>query len=113
MDENSQDILEFMANNKSKINKQSDIYSVGAILYMFLIGKAPSPDIAEYISNKRLHEKSPDSNVYEVPFFFKDYILSNDMCYILVRLLHQQQKYRFTSLEDVKKELLKLKDHIY
>jgi serine/threonine protein kinase len=75
-------------NNKSKINKQCDIYSVGAILYKLLIGVSPSLDISDFICKKRLNEKSPDSNVYEVPFFFKDYILSNDMCYILIRLLH-------------------------
>ena len=74
--------------NRGKINKQCDIYSVGAILYRLLIGVPPSFEIAEYINKKRLNEKSPDSNVYEVPYFFKDYILSNDMCYILIRLLH-------------------------
>lgn len=74
--------------NRNKINRQCDIYAVGAILYRLLLGTPPPPAIAEFIAKKRLNERSPDSNVYEVPYFFKDYILSNDMCYILVRLLH-------------------------
>jgi serine/threonine protein kinase len=95
IDMSSPEILEFIANNKDKIDKQSDIYAVGAILYKLLLGKPPSHDIADYINKKRLNEKKPDSNVYEVPFFFKDYILSNDMCYILIRLLHQKPDCRF------------------
>lgn len=82
-------------------------------MYRLLIGAPPSLAIAEHIAKKRLNEKSPDSNVYEVPYFFKDYILSNDMCYIMTRLLHQNPKHRFSDLDEVKEELLKLRDNIY
>ena len=86
---------------------------MGAILYRLLLGTPPPLQISEFIAKKRLNEKSPDSNVYEVPYFFKDYILSNDMCYLLVRLLHQTPKYRIGDLDTVKEELLKLRDNIY
>lgn len=86
---------------------------MGAILYKLLIGEAPSPEISDYIAKKRLEEKTPDSNVYEVPYFFKDYILSNDMSYILIRLLHQNPKHRFSQLHSVKEELVRLRDNIY
>lgn len=88
LDETNPDVIEYQMTNKIKINKQCDVFSIGAILYRLLLSVPPSLTLAEYIAKKRLNEKSPDSNVYEVPYFFKDYILSNDICYILVRLLH-------------------------
>jgi len=69
-------------------------------------------DISEYIHKKRLTEKTPAANVYTVPFFFKDYILSNDMCYILIRLLHQAPKHRYQDLKTVKQDLLDLRHNI-
>ena len=50
-----------------------------------LLGRAPSPEISKYIDENNLHETSPVSNVYEVPYFFKDYILSNDIESVFVR----------------------------
>eukprot|EP00347_Sterkiella_histriomuscorum_P009457 403341144 len=113
LDETNPEVIEYHLANKAKINKQCDIYAVGAILYRLLMSNPPNLSISEYIAKKRLNEKSPDSNVYEVPYFFKDYILSNDMCYLLIRLLHQNPKYRFSDLEQVKEELLKLRENIY
>ena len=100
-------------NNRNKLNKQCDIYSLGAILFKLLLGRPPSLSISDYIAKKRLNERSPDSNVYEVPYFFKDYILSNDMCFILIRLLHQNPKYRYSSLDEVKEDLIKIRQNIY
>jgi serine/threonine protein kinase len=88
----SPEIVEFHHANQSKVNVLSDIYSIGAILYRLLLGSPPPIDIPEHISKKRLHEKSPEYNVYNVPYFFKDFILSNDMCYILVKLLNSIPK---------------------
>lgn len=51
--------------------------------------------------------------MYEVPYFLEDYVLSNDMCAILCRLLHQQAKHRFQSLAELKAELVKLRDNIH
>jgi serine/threonine protein kinase len=51
--------VEFHQNNKHKINKQSDIYSIGAILYKLLLGVPPQQEIAEFIAKKKLNEKSP------------------------------------------------------
>lgn len=77
-----------------------------------LLGHAPSPSISQYIADNNLHETSPDSNVYEVPYFFKDYILSNDMCQIIVKLLHQNPDHRYKNIADVRKELAFLKTQI-
>ena len=50
--------------------------------------------------------------MYEVPYFFKDYILSNDMCQIIVKLLHRNPDHRFKDLAEVRKELAFLKQQI-
>jgi hypothetical protein len=53
-----------------------------------------------------------NDNVYKVPSFFKNYNLSNDMIYIIVKLLHQNPQYRFQSLKEVRDELIKLEKNI-
>ena len=88
--------------NCSKITKKCDIYSLGAILYKILIGVPPPAKVPQLIGQKRLHEHVPEQNVYEVPFFAQNRVLSNDMCTILVRLLHDSQKYRYKDLEEIK-----------
>lgn len=95
LDDSSPEILEFAMNSRDKIKLASDVYSVGAMLFRLLMGQPPSPEISDHIHKKRLNDKTPDANVYEVPFFLKDFILSNDMCYILIKLLNQQQKHRY------------------
>lgn len=107
------EVSEFNQSHRSKINKLCDIYAVGAILFRLLLGAPPTSDISDYIAKKRLNDKSPSMNVYEVPFFFKDFILSNDMCYIIVKLLHQNPKYRYQSLAELRNDLLNLKENIY
>jgi len=77
-----------------------------------LLGVSPSARILKYISEHRLHENSPEQNVYNVPPFFKDYILSNDMIYIIIKLLHQNPEFRFKDLEEVKLKFTKLRDNI-
>jgi len=39
--------------------------------------------------------------------------LSNDMCAILCKLLHQQAKHRYQSLADVRADLVRLRDNIH
>ena len=95
------------------MSKQADVYSVGAILFRLLLGVPPTLDISEYISKKRLELKRPSDNVFEVPFFLKDYIISNEMCYILVRLLHQKLQHRYANLSEVRRDLLSLKENIF
>ena len=85
--------------NDLKITKKSDIYSLGAILYKIIIGVPPPAKVPQLIGQKRLHEHVPQQNVYEVPFFAQNRVLSNDMCTILVRLLHENSKYRYKDLE--------------
>lgn len=91
----------------------SDIYSIGAILYKLFIGTAPDIEISNHISKKRLWEKSPDQNVFIVPYFFENLILSNDMCYIVSKLLCGTPKHRYLSLGQLKQDLLKLKEDLY
>ena len=112
LDETSPEVLEFLMANRGKITKQCDVFAVGAVLYRLLLGAPPDPTVPEYIAKKRLHERSPDSNVYEVPYFLKDYILSNDMCYVLVRLLHQSPKHRFGDLVAVREDLQRLRENL-
>ena len=50
--------------------------------------------------------------MYQVPPFFKDYIVSNDMIHILVKLLHNQAECRFDNIYEVKKALESLRDNI-
>ena len=79
-----------------------DIYSIGAILYKILIGSSPNYSIADAIGSKNLQDHSPSANIYEVPFFAKDRVLSNEMCMILVKLLHCDADKRYQSLEEIK-----------
>lgn len=52
-------MIEFHHNSKHLINRQCDIYAIGAILFRLLLGATPAQDISEYIAKKRLNEKSP------------------------------------------------------
>ena len=92
------EVIEFHNANKTKITDLSDIYAIGAILYRLLIGSPPPMDISDHIVKKRLYEKSPEQNVFHVPFFFQGYVLSNDMCYIVSKLLSATPKQRYLSL---------------
>ena len=86
---------------------------MGAILYRLLIGSPPPTEISDHVLKKRLFEKTPDLNVFNVPYFFEGYILSNDMCYIVSKLLCASPRHRYMSLALLKKDLLKLKENIY
>ena len=46
MDPENQAIIDFINENDAKITKKCDIYSLGAILYKFLIGSAPQAKIS-------------------------------------------------------------------
>jgi len=114
--EDTYGIQEFLLLKRSQkphvISMRCDIYSIGAIIFKLLLGRAPSQQISQFIEDNKLHETTPDSNVYEVPYFFKDYILSNDMCQIIVKLLHKDPQFRYQTISAVRDELVKLKDNI-
>jgi serine/threonine protein kinase len=107
------EVTEFHQSNQAKVSVLSDIYSIGAILYKLLIGSPPDIEISDHITKKRMWDKSPDQNVFHVPYFFENYILSNDMCYIVSKLLCGLPKYRYLTLSSLKKDLMKLKENIY
>lgn len=109
----SSEITEFHHVNHNKINKQSDIYAIGAILYRLLLGVSPILEIAEHISKKRLHECSPEMNVYEIPYFLQNYVLSNDMCFIIAKLLSESPRHRYQSLPLLRKDLVTLRENIF
>ena len=63
--------------------------------------------------SKRLHEYSPEANIYEEPYFVKGRVLSNQMCKILVHLLHADTDFRFQNLTEIKTALLELRKNIF
>ena len=95
IDEKSPDIQEFLCNSDNKITSQSDIYAIGAILFRLLFGIPPTHQVADSIDNYRMQQRSPEANVYEVPFFAMKRVISNELCQILIHLLHKNPKYRF------------------
>ena len=60
-----------------------------------------------------MHLEDPEKNVFKVPYFLKDRIISNDMCKIVVLLLHYDPEHRYESLAAVKDDLLKLRKSIF
>lgn len=113
IDIESQAIQDFMQENATKISQKCDLYSLGAIMYRCLLGTAPTLKISEYIAKKRLQEHSPENNIYEEPYFLKNRVLSNQMCKILVHLMHEDPKYRFEDLDSIKQALLELRKNIF
>ena len=113
IDETSQAINDFKLENECKVNKKCDFYSLGAILYKCLFGEPPELSVAQSIASKRLFLQEPDKNIYQVPFFSHKKIISDQMCFILVRLLCENPKYRFEDLGEIKQSLLQLRKSIF
>lgn len=84
IDEDSYQIQEFFLLKRHQrergVTKLSDIYSIGAIIFKLLMGRAPTLSLAQYISEYNLHLSDGSTNVYETPYFMKDFIVSDDMC---------------------------------
>ena len=49
---------------------------------------------------------TPQQNVYQVPPFFRECIISNDMIYIIIRLLHPDPACRYQDIAEVKEARL-------
>ena len=92
----SYEIEEFLLLKKYQqpITKRSDIFSIGAILFKLLVGRAPTPLISTYINDNKLFLAKKNQNVYLTPFFLKDFIVSDDMCQILIKLLAENPDHR-------------------
>ena len=116
IDENTYAIQEFLVlklhEKPQRIQKVCDIYALGAILFKLILGRAPTQQISHYIAENKMHIIDKQSNVYEIPYFFKDFVLSNDICQIIVRMLHRDQQHRFQTLQEVRDELSKLQENI-
>lgn len=54
----------------------------------------------------------PSQNVFIIPKIFSQMIISNDMIYILVRLLSEDPNKRFNDVHEVRKVLNQLKENI-
>jgi serine/threonine protein kinase len=102
----------FNQSKQNKITKRSDIYAIGAIIMKLLLGQPPTQQILKFISENKLQEITPGDNIFKIPPFFEDFIISNDMIYIIVNLLHQDPLMRFKDLAEVKKHFLELKNNI-
>lgn len=106
------DFLQQQKGEKASITKRCDIYSVGAIMFKLLLGTSPTSRVLNFIQDRNSQEMTPEQNVYTVPPFFKDCIISNDMIYIIVKLLHPEPDCRFQDISEVKQALFTLRDNI-
>jgi serine/threonine protein kinase len=77
------------------------------------LGVAPDNEIAKSINLEKMHLDDPDNNVYNIPHFLKNRVLSNEMAKIIVLLLHYDPEHRYQSLALVKDDLLKLRKSIF
>jgi serine/threonine protein kinase len=74
---------------------------------------APDSEISRRINQDKIHLEDPEKNVFKVPFFLENRIISNEMCRILIMLLHYDPEHRYQSLAAVKEDLLKLRKSIF
>ena len=81
-------------------------------MFKLLLGRAPTQYISKYIAEHNLQDLSANNNVYEIPYFFRDFILSNDMCQIIVKLIHENPQHRYQNLYHLRDDLIKLKENI-
>ena len=91
-----------MISSQSKLTLQSDIYAIGAILFRLLLDSPPPKEVTEDIHEQKMHKENPDDTVFNIPYFCKDFIMSNELCQILVNLLHSQQKHRYEAIPIVR-----------
>ena len=79
-------------------------------MFRCLIGTTPPASF--YESLKSLKNQKPSDNIYDPPVYLQKYILSNDMCYILSRLLHPNPNHRYSDLTELRRILYDLKQNI-
>jgi serine/threonine protein kinase len=80
IDESSIETNDFMISSFSKLTLQSDIYAIGAILFRLLLDSPPPKEVTEDISEQKLQKETPEHNVFNSPYFCKDFIMSNELC---------------------------------
>jgi len=68
--------------------------------------------LSQYLEKDGSISQTPSDNIFSPPLFLQKYILSDDMCYILSRLLNPNPAKRYNSLYEVRKILIKLQDNI-
>jgi len=102
IDQFSTDVNELFATSAGKITEHCDIYSIGAILYSLLLGSPPETSVSHRISAENMHLDSPENNVYKIPYFLENRIVSNEMADIIVHLLHEDPEKRYQNLAKLK-----------
>jgi len=92
--------------NGTKITKYSDIYSLGVTLWQILTGKAPY----EGFTQGQIYLKVANESLPSIQSVYQN--VSLKMNEIVQKATHKDPNKRYSSCEDFKKELLKLKEHI-
>jgi hypothetical protein len=64
IDAHSIDMNDFMIRSKAKIQKECDIYAIGAIMFRMLLDAPPPKEVSEFISTNNLDSESPNNNVF-------------------------------------------------
>ena len=95
------ELFDFYNQAKKRLSVAWDIFSIGVILFRCLIGSTPPQSFYESLS--KLDDSKPSDNLYNCPSFLQKYVLSNDMWYILSRLLNPNPSSRYSTLYELRK----------
>jgi len=66
------------------------------------LGSPPETSVSHRISAENMHLDSPENNVYKIPYFLENRIVSNEMADIIVHLLHEDPEKRYQNLAKLK-----------
>lgn len=92
--------------NGSKITKSSDIYSLGVTLWQMLTGKAPY----EGCTQGQIYLKVANEQLPSIQSVYQN--VSPEMNEIVQKATNKEPQKRYSSCEDFRKDLLKLKEYI-
>lgn len=75
-------------------------------MFRLLLDSPPPKKVSEHISMHNLDNETPNNNVFNVPYFCEDFIMSNELCQILVNLLHKKPSHRYSDIDKVREDLI-------